>query len=107
MHEACYDCVKKHVSQAMVIHEEEVGLGYPEHIYRVIGHLAEASRECFEAFPEMAELLRKYRLMVMEDPTTYPDYTEFLIYLDAVIAAEDAEVPVPKIPPEIEPEEPA
>ena len=101
MHEACLDCVKKHVSQAMIVHEEEVFMGYPEHIYRVVGHLGEASRESVEAFPEMAMLLRDYRLQIMEDPSIYPPYTAFLEYLDVVIVSQESEAETPEIPSEL------
>jgi hypothetical protein len=107
MHEACLDCVKKHISQAMIVHEEEVHLGYPEHIYRVIGHLGEASREIIELSNPIASLLRKYRLMVMEDASAFPPYTAFLGYLDIVIAAQEAKAEIPSIPDDIKPPDPA
>lgn len=107
MHEACLDCTKKHVAQAMIIHEEEVHLGYPTHIYRVIGHLGEASREIFEAYPEMAKLLREYRLAVMEDASIFPPYTAFLGFLDVVIACQDSGVEIPEIPDDLRLPEPA
>lgn len=41
----CRNCVVKHVGQALVCWLEYEN-GYPEHIIKVIGHLAEAENEC-------------------------------------------------------------
>lgn len=43
----------------------EISQGYPEHILGVIGHLAEASEECMEASPELANKIRQKRLLVL------------------------------------------
>jgi hypothetical protein len=99
MHEACLDCVRKHLAQAMIMHEEEVPLGYPEHIDRVIGHLAEASRESIEKFPQLSSLLRDHRIKIMEDDGYYPPYPEIIEYVRTLIelqeSSEEVEIPDP------------
>lgn len=86
----------------MVIHQEEVSLGYPTHIYRVLGHLAEASRESLPNYSALAALLRTYRLKVRESAEYIPPYAELLNYVDVIIAAVDGGLPVPAIPEELQ-----
>ena len=66
MREPCLDCVIKHLGQAFVTNIE-FHLGYPEHILLTIGHLAEASEECFAKNPEIADKIRQERLKLMEN----------------------------------------
>ena len=101
MHEPCLDCVHKHLCAAMVIHEEEVPLGYPNHIRRVIGNLNEAARESMPNYPELAKAIRHHRLKVRETSEYYPPYQALLDYLDIVIEAAEAELPAPELPPEL------
>jgi len=96
--EACLNCVTKHVSQAMIIHEEEVPLGYPEHIKRVIGHLAEASRECVAQYPDMAAALREHRLRAMDDPDYVPPYMGILAYVDLLVECDNQDITIPEFP---------
>ena len=103
MHAACLDCVVKHLSRAMILHEEEVPCGYPKHIYRVYGQLGEAEREALPKYPELANLLREHRLKVRDTAEYYPPYLDICEYVDTVIAAEDAGIPAPAIPKEIQP----
>ncbi len=42
-------------------------MGYPEHIFLAIGHLAEASEECYNVDPNLAKEIRQYRLLLMEN----------------------------------------
>jgi len=89
MHQ-CLECVHKHVEQAMVIHEEEVPMGYPEHIRRVRGHLAEASRECVSRYPKLADLLRDWRRNLLEEPFMYvPPYDAILDYVDVLVSIDE------------------
>lgn len=86
MHQ-CLECVHKHLEQAMVIHEEEVPMGYPEHIRRVRGHLAEASRECVSGYPHLANLLRQWRRYLLEEPfKVIPNYDGILDYVEGLVA---------------------
>lgn len=71
----CLDCVIKHLADAKILQEEAL-MGYPDHILDVIGNLSQASRESFGASPELAEEIRQYRLMIMEDPKTEIPYYE-------------------------------
>ena len=66
MRDYCLDCTIKHIGQAYVLHGE-VSQGYQEHILGVIGHLAEASEECIGASRELAEKIRQYRLLILEN----------------------------------------
>jgi len=98
MREGCWDCVTKHVSQAMILHEEEVPMGYPQHIKRVVGHLAEASSEVLEFHAELANLLREYRLLVMAAVDYYPPYQKILDFVDLAIECENNKLDVPGVP---------
>ena len=62
----CLDCVIKHLGQAMVLNQEFLS-GYKDHMLLVVGHLAEASEECMEIVPDIAEEIRQYRLLILED----------------------------------------
>ena len=72
--------------------------GYPEDIDRVIGHLQEACRHVTKQYPDLASLLRQYRLRVMDDSTYYPPYNDILSYITVLTACEDGELPVPELP---------
>ena len=43
-HHKCSKCTVKHLSQALIL-LDEYHQGYKQYWYRIIGHLAEASRE--------------------------------------------------------------
>jgi hypothetical protein len=73
MREYCLDCVIKHLGQAFIT-QIEASMGYPEHNLLTIGHLAEASEECFGASEEMANEIRQYRLNFMADSQTVIPY---------------------------------
>jgi len=64
MRKYCLDCVIKHLGQAMVT-QMESNMGYPNHILLTIGHLSEASEECFDISKELAEEIRQHRLQIM------------------------------------------
>ena len=98
MKACCLNCVMKHLSQAMVIHEEEVPLGYPDHIYRVIGHMAEASRECVALYPELAGVIRDHRLAIMDSCKHIPPYADLLAYVAVLVGTEAAGLPPPGVP---------
>jgi hypothetical protein len=61
----CMDCVRKHVAQAIVLLGES-RLGYPEHRWLAIGHLAEASEEALGVDEGLAKRIRDARLGVMD-----------------------------------------
>ncbi len=77
MRKYCLDCTIKHLAQAMVTHQEAL-MGYPEHILLSIGHLAEASEECFGVSEELANEIRQYRLLLMADRQVEIPY--FMLY---------------------------
>lgn len=97
----CLNCLYKHLAQAQIIHEEECTNGYPRHIHRVIGHLAEASREIVAHNADLAMELRSQRIRVMDDPRYMPPYDELLEYVEVLIAADRAGLPTPATPIEV------
>lgn len=60
MRETCLYCVRKHLSQAIVLNIESK-LGHPLHRWLAIGHLAEAEAESLHEFPELAKSIRDVR----------------------------------------------
>lgn len=96
----CLECVYKHLAQAMIIHEEEIPLGYGEDKQRVIGHLAEASRHALQKHYELADGLRTLRKAYMADTSgkMYPAYTKILDFVELLIACEKKELPFPDLP---------
>ena len=101
MNIACLNCVIKHLSQAMIINEEETTMGYPDHIYRVIGHLAEASRESVTEYPEFANVVRSHRLALMDDRKHIVPYIPMLKYVDVVLLCLESNLPIPGIPDDV------
>ena len=77
MRKYCLDCTIKHLSQAYIT-QIEANMGYPEHALLTIGHLSEAAEECMAIAPELANEIRQYRLLIMEDIKVEIPY--FLLY---------------------------
>jgi len=90
MREPCLDCVIKHLGQAFVTNIE-YSLGYPDHILLTIGHLAEASEECFAKSPEIADKIRQERLKLMENYDYNVPYFELYNIVDEFAMTEDDE----------------
>lgn len=63
----CLDCTRKHLSQAAVLMEEALQ-GYPDHRWLAVGHLAEASAESLDQYPDLAKEIRAHRVAYMNDP---------------------------------------
>lgn len=57
---SCLKCVRKHISQAIVLLSESKK-GYPEHFWIAMGHLGEAEDESIKAYPELANQIRDAR----------------------------------------------
>lgn len=64
MRETCLFCVSKHIAQSIVL-VTECAMGYPQHIWLAVGHLAEAETEACSEFPRLAENICKVRLALM------------------------------------------
>ena len=64
MRKSCVDCAIKHLSQAEIL-LEEAALGYPQHKYLAMGHLAEAESELLDECPEFARNIRTARLSIV------------------------------------------
>ena len=60
MRPSCQDCARKHIAQASVL-IGEAHMGYPEHHWLAIGHLAEAAEELLQSWPDMANQVRAHR----------------------------------------------
>lgn len=73
----CKDCARKHIAQAIVLIGESL-LGYPQHRWLAIGHLAEASEEMVAEYPAVAHTLRTERLKLMADPKYNPSLMELI-----------------------------
>jgi hypothetical protein len=68
----CLDCCRKHIAQAIVLLNESK-MGYPNHRWLAVGHLAEASEESIGEYEDLAQLLRGERLSLMDNPDYLPD----------------------------------
>lgn len=90
MRKACIDCVTKHLGQAFVLHAESK-LGYPEYYVAVIGHLQEASEECFQRWPKLAEEIRQERIKLLLDVNYELPYLEIFKQVLAIKRIVDAE----------------
>lgn len=91
MREPCLDCVIKHLGQAFVTNIE-YHMGYPDHILLTIGHLAEASEECFGKNAEIANRIRQERLSLMDSYDYEVPYFElYNMVNDFAMATEDQE----------------
>lgn len=100
---SCLDCAWKHIAQAMIINEEEMPLGYPDYIIRVIGHLAEASREAVGRYQAFGEALRGHRTRLMSDPLYRVPYREIASYIAILRACEAEGITIPDVPVDIMP----
>jgi len=90
MREDCLDCVIKHLGQAFVTNIE-VTLGYPDHILLTIGHLAEASEECYGKSPEIANRIRAERLKLMDDYDYHVPYFSLYNAVNEFAMMDDSE----------------
>jgi len=66
MRKTCTKCARKHIAQAVILLNESK-LGYPEHLWLAVGHLAEAEAELDNKYHELAEKVRIERLKVMNE----------------------------------------
>ncbi len=66
MRKTCLACVRKHISQAMilVLEAEKDPETYGWHRFIACGHLAEAEDECVEKYPKLAGNIRKTRIEI-------------------------------------------
>lgn len=60
LRESCIKCVRKHIAQARVL-LDEAQLGYPNHFFLALGHLAEAESESVKQYPTLAKQIREAR----------------------------------------------
>lgn len=62
MRPPCYDCVRKHLAQALVL-MCETEKGYPTHGWLAVGHMAEAEDESLRLDKNLTEVIRTERLL--------------------------------------------
>ena len=68
MRKTCLVCVRKHLTQAMILlMEAKKSEKYAWHKWIAYGHLAEAEDECCEKYPEFASNIRQIRLYIEEN----------------------------------------
>lgn len=60
MRPTCTYCARKHLAQAQIL-VNEAAMGYPDHLWLAIGHMAEASEELIATYPDVARQIRGYR----------------------------------------------
>ena len=60
LRDSCYKCVRKHIAQARALIDESK-LGYPNHFFLALGHLAEAEAESIKEFPQLSTKIRSMR----------------------------------------------
>ena len=61
----CTKCARKHIAQAIILLNESK-LGYPNHLWLAVGHLAEAEAEIEVKYHDIAARIREERLQVVE-----------------------------------------
>lgn len=88
MRVSCLNCTRKHLSQAIVL-LIEAKLGYPEHLWLAIGHLAEAESESVTEYKLLAEKIRLERTRLMDDENYVPELMP-LIKIATDIATADS-----------------
>lgn len=80
---SCLNCCRKHLSQAIILLSESK-MGYPQHRWLAVGHLAEASEETLADYPEMAQAIREERLKMMDSARYTPSLMPFFDEIDAL-----------------------
>ena len=77
MRESCTDCVLKHIASAhILLHEAK--MGYPDHVYLALGHLAQAEVELAGKHLDVAQDLRIIRKRIEEEENADFDVMEWI-----------------------------
>jgi hypothetical protein len=84
-------CALKHVSQAGIL-TMEARQGYPIHRWWALGHLAEASDELINDYPETANEVREMRKIYEEDEEVNLPFNEMLATLSMMVDKEIEDV---------------
>ena len=80
MRTSCYDCTRKHLSQAWVNLEAFTFLSGDDSVralWKTVGHLAEAEDEILQIQPSISSLIRQARLAFLRDQL-HPDFPALL-----------------------------
>ncbi len=84
MRPTCTYCARKHLAQAAIL-VGEARMGYPEHLWLAVGHMAEAAEELIGTYPDMANLIRMHRKQ-LEMPVTTGGVTTYAVPFMELIA---------------------
>jgi len=84
MREVCLFCALKHLSQALILIQES-RQGYPLHRWLAVGHMAEASDELLDGYPELANHIRKVRVRYTDNSAFSPPLMEIIESLDRMV----------------------
>jgi len=91
MRSGCLFCAEKHLQQAQII-SMEVRKGHSDHMRYVCGHMAEAEDHLLEAYPDMANRIRDYRLeyrnSFLDDRTVTIPFDDVLSTIEELIRIE-------------------
>lgn len=79
----CFLCALKHVAQARIL-GSEARLGYQQHYWFALGHLAEAEEELLQEQPQLAETVRLARKQWESNPLVRPDFEALVIEIARV-----------------------
>lgn len=85
MRYSCIECGLKHLAQALILMEEAT-TNYPLHRWLAVGHMAEASSELKNKYPELALKIRDHRKLYIADWPLYEvPMMELIAELDALL----------------------
>ncbi len=89
MRESCTDCVLKHIAVAhILLHEAK--MGYPNHVYLALGHLAQAEVELAAKHLDVARELRIVRKHIEEEENADFNVMEWIERIQALDMDDEA-----------------
>ncbi|MFC1453688.1 hypothetical protein ACFLQL_00725 [Verrucomicrobiota bacterium] len=102
MRKTCLNCTRKHLANAEAL-LDEAAMGYPSFFWLAIGQMDQASSELIKTYPDMANIIRDRRVLMIEnrfirktDNTIKlydPDILELIELIDVI---EDQELEIQK-----------
>ena len=85
--DTCVMCAIKHLGQAYIL-GSEARLGYPEHYFIALAHIAEAEDELVREYPEFANKVRDERKAWEHDPFYKPRFILLIRELSSLAYAD-------------------
>ena len=92
MRPSCLFCATKHLSQALILLSESLQ-GYPAHRWLAYGHMAEASDELIQNYPQLADLIREERKRLEQAPIEAGRLTSIMLLLTHVTTQMEPDAP--------------